>query len=347
MVDWHSCQKRNYWNYYKGEKMGFLTKLLQYKKICIQCHNNPDSDAIASAFGIYRYLEKHGIEASIIYGGMEKIKKNALLTMIEECKIPISYVDSLPECELLLLVDCQYGQANTVVFPMENVMVIDHHIKVVKDKEEYLIKSDYQSCSTVIYELLLEEGYDVKADDALVIALLYGLYIDTSCFDDLYKTSDKAMKDALFTGQPLLERLMKSSMSVAELLIASDAMFHHYLDINRNFAIIEALRCEQGVLGIIGDFIICTDVIFLSFTYTEAGTGYKISIRSCYEKYPANEIAAYVCKEIGNGGGHKNKAGGYIQQEKLENKYGKKPIFEVINSLLCEYIDHVINVVTE
>ena len=327
--------------------MGFLTKLLQYKKICIQCHNNPDSDTIASAFGIYRYLEKHGIEASIIYGGLEEIKKNALTTMIQECGIPISYVDTLPECELLLLVDCQYGQLNTVVFPVENVMIIDHHIKVVEDKEEYLIKSEYQSCSTIIYELLLEEGYDVKADEALTIALLYGLYIDTSSFADLYKSHDKAMKDTLFVGQPLLERLMKSSMSVVELMIASDAMFHHYLDISRHFAIIEALRCEQAVLGIIGDFVICTDVILLSFTYTETGTGYKISIRSCYEKYPANEIAAYVCKEIGSGGGHKNKAGGYIQLEKLENKYGKKPIFEVINSLLCEYIDSVVEIVTE
>ena len=318
--------------------MGYLTKLLKYKKICIQCHNNPDSDTIASAFGVYRYLQKHGIEASIIYGGQEEIKKNALLTMITECGIPVSYTQILPECDLLLLVDCQYGQANTTIFPMENIMIIDHHIKVVDEKEEYLIKSDYQSCSTIVYELLLEEGYDVKTDEALAIAFLYGLYIDTSCFDDLYRNADKTMKEDLFHEQPLLERLMKSSMSVAELLIASDAMFHHYLDIEKRFAIVEALKCEQAVLGIIGDFVIRTDVIYLSFAYTEAGSGYKISIRSCHEDYLANEIAAYVCRDIGNGGGHKKKAGGYIELEKMENKYGKQPIFDVINALLCEYI---------
>lgn len=133
---------------------------------------------------------------------------------------------------------------------------------------------------------------------------------------------------------------MKSSMSVAELMIASDAMFHHYLDIEKHFAIVEALKCEQAVLGIIGDFVIRTDIIFLSFTYTEAGTGYQISIRSCHEDYLANEVAVYVCREIGNGGGHKRKAGGYIQQEKLESKYGKKPIFDVVNFLLCEYINN-------
>lgn len=33
--------------------MSFLKQLLAYKRICIQCHNNPDADAVASAFGIY------------------------------------------------------------------------------------------------------------------------------------------------------------------------------------------------------------------------------------------------------------------------------------------------------
>ena len=36
--------------------MSFLKQLLAYKRICIQCHNNPDADAVASVFGVYRYL---------------------------------------------------------------------------------------------------------------------------------------------------------------------------------------------------------------------------------------------------------------------------------------------------
>lgn len=48
--------------------MSFLKQLLAYKRICIQCHNNPDADAVASAFGVYRYLTSHGVEVSIVYG---------------------------------------------------------------------------------------------------------------------------------------------------------------------------------------------------------------------------------------------------------------------------------------
>lgn len=68
------------------------------------------------------------------------------------------------------------------------------------------------------------------------------------------------------------------------------------------------------------------------------GNEYQISIRSCHEKFPANEIAKYLCRDIGNGGGHRNKAGGQIQREKMQSKYGQKEIIEVINDLICQYI---------
>lgn len=321
--------------------MGFLKKLLSYKNICIQCHDNPDADAIASAFGAYRYLQSKGIESSIIYGGNQVFKKNAIKMMVRECNIPIQYVESVPDCDVLLFVDCQYGQGNVTKFPLEDqvdIMVIDHHVQVTEGQEDYLIKSDYQSCATIIYELLQEEGYPVKEDQELAIALLYGLYIDTACFADLYKGADKEMQSALFDGQPLLERLMKSSMSVGEVMIASDAMLNHYFDVDYHFAIVETLKCEQSVLGIIGDFMIQVDVVYLSFTYTETGTGYQISIRSCHEKLPANEIAAYVCQDVGGGGGHKQKAGGQIQKEKMKRKYGELSIFEIVNLMLTRYM---------
>ena len=324
--------------------MGFLQQLLSYKKIYIQCHNNPDADTLASAFGIYRYLTAHNVTASIIYGGPQQIKKICLKMMIHECGIPIQYVHNISDFDLLLLADCQYGQGNVETFPADEVAVIDHHIQVVDDHEHYLIKSSYQSCSTLIWELLLEEGYPLKEDQNLVVALLYGLYTDTSCYADLYNPVDTAMRLDLFADQPLFERLAKASMSVAELMIASDAMLHHYFDVERRFAIVEALTCDQTVLGIIGDFMIQVDVVFLSFTYTETGNGYQISLRTCHESLPANKIAAYVCEGIGGGGGHTKKAGGRILKELMQQKYGEKSIFEVVNLLLCRYIDenHII-----
>ena len=318
--------------------MGYLKQLLQYKKICIQCHNNPDSDTLASAYAVYCYLTEHNVESWIVYGGEELIKKGGTKLMVRECHIPIQHVESLPEADLLLLVDCQYAQGNVEKFPAEKIAMIDHHIRVVEG-EDNLIRSEYQSCSTLIYELLKEENYPVKENELLSVALLYGLYIDTSCFQDLFKEADIAMKNELFANQPLFDRLSKSSMTVAELLVASDAMYNHYFDVKRRFAIVEALNCEQAVLGIIGDFMILVDTIYLSFAYTEAGAGYQISIRTCHEKLEANKIAAFVCDGIGGGGGHSNKAGGRIIKEKMQEEYGDKSVFDVVQMRLCEYID--------
>ena len=42
-----------------------LVTLLRGHKNYIQTHNYPDPDAVASAFGLQRFLNKHGVEATI------------------------------------------------------------------------------------------------------------------------------------------------------------------------------------------------------------------------------------------------------------------------------------------
>lgn len=52
-----------------------LGDLLQYDDIAIQCHDNPDADAIASGYGIYTYLKEHGKNPRLLYGGKQVIQK--------------------------------------------------------------------------------------------------------------------------------------------------------------------------------------------------------------------------------------------------------------------------------
>lgn len=49
-----------------------LSDLLQFDNIIVQCHDNPDADALASGFGVYEYLRMNGVpdlytEAGISY----------------------------------------------------------------------------------------------------------------------------------------------------------------------------------------------------------------------------------------------------------------------------------------
>lgn len=79
-----------------------------------------------------------------------------------------------------------------------------------------------------MWELLEEEHYPVKQNEALRIALLYGLFTDTSSFYDLYREKDIQMRMELSGEFPVFEKLTKSCMTVGELMIASDAMYNHF-----------------------------------------------------------------------------------------------------------------------
>lgn len=319
--------------------MGFLKQLSDYKKICIECHNNPDADTVASAFGVYSFLKQNGVDAFIVYGGPYEIKKSCMKMLVNELNIPITYTNNPGDFDLLLMIDCQYKATNTQFFESENVAIIDHHVKTVEDNPNYLIKSDYQSCSTIIWELLKEENFDISSVPNLDVALLYGLYTDTSCFADLYGAKDNDMRLTLFNNQPLFEKLIKSNMTVAELMVASDAIHNHYFDTEKRFAVVEALSCDQTVLGIIGDFMIQVDIIDLNIAYCKTGNGYSLSLRSSKEELPANEIVKYICDGAGSGGGHRNKAGGFVLHDKLINIYGDISLTDVIIKRVSEFVD--------
>jgi len=132
-----------------------LKELLEYDNIVIQCHDNPDADAMASGLGVYCYLKDKGKQVRLIYGGKFKVQKTNLLLMIEELDIPIEYVETLEEPDMLVTVDCQYGQGNVTCFPAKEVAVIDHHQLAGELPKLNEVRSNIGACSTVVRELLL------------------------------------------------------------------------------------------------------------------------------------------------------------------------------------------------
>jgi phosphoglycolate phosphatase len=91
-----------------------LSELLKYDDIVIQCHDNPDADALSSGYALSWYLCKKGKTPRFIYRGKNKIQKSNLLIMLDELEIPVTYEPDFDDNpELLVTVDCQYG--NTLV----------------------------------------------------------------------------------------------------------------------------------------------------------------------------------------------------------------------------------------
>ncbi|MBQ0042696.1 MAG: DHH family phosphoesterase [Lachnospiraceae bacterium] len=297
-----------------------LKDLLCYKDIVIQCHDNPDADALASGFALHSFFTKHKINAKFIYGGKMEIRKSNLKLMVEQLEIPVEYVTSMDEPELLVTVDCQYDGGNVTHFDAKTVAVIDHH-QITGDLPELsVVRSNIGSCSTVVWDLLRNEGIDVNEDSNLATALYYGLLTDTNNFTELWHPLDKDMRYMIDYSRRLITTFRNSNLTMEELHIAGEALKKAiYLD-EHSCGYVESEPCDPNILGIISDMMLEVEGVNCCLVYSILPFGVKISVRSCVKEVKASEFAEYIASGVGNGGGHLEKAGGFLERKLLEKE---------------------------
>lgn len=298
-----------------------LEELLAYDDIVIQCHDNPDADSLASGFGLYRYLVSCGKRPRLIYGGRNRIRKSNLLMLIKDLEIPVEHVETLSEPELLVTVDCQYNGGNLVHFPAAHVAVLDHHRISTRLPALSEVRSSLGACSTLIWQKLKEAGYDVEGDRQLATALYYGLYTDTNSFTEIVHPLDKDLRDAAGFDPALMARYRNANLSLEELEVAGAALLHSDYIEEYRCAIVKSAPCDPSILGLISDLVLEVDAVDCCLVFNVMPDGVKLSVRSCVREIRANEMASELCKNIGSGGGHTGKAGGFIPMELLAEAY--------------------------
>lgn len=296
-----------------------LSDLLNYDDIVIQCHDNPDADALASGYAIHSYLTEHGKLPRFIYRGRREINKNNIKKMIKDLEIPISYEpDFSEEPELLVTTDCQYGQSNVTCGKAKNVAVIDHHQVSGELPGLKEVRSRLGSCSTVVWDMLRAEGYNVNSNMKLATALHFGLYTDTGKLTEISHPLDRDMLDALITDNDLIRQLSLSVISLDELKITGKAILGFDYFKERTALIIEAEECDPTILGVMSDFALETENVNICVAFYKTSQQIKFSVRSCTKEAHANELAEYISDGLGGGGGHLFKAGGFLFTEKVE-----------------------------
>ncbi len=300
-----------------------LRDLLPYQSIVIQCHDNPDADALASGLGVYTYLKAQGKKVRLVYGGPRPIQKSNLALMVDTLEIPVEHVEALDSPELLVTVDCQYGEGNVTRFEARNVAVIDHHQISGKLPELNEVRSHLGSCSTVVRELLEAEGVDLNSDRRLATALYYGLLTDTGNFTEVSHPMDRDLRDDARFDRRLITRFRNANLSLKELEIAGKALIDYHFSDTYRYAVAMAEPCDPNILGMISDLMLEVDVVDTCLVYNVQPSGIKISVRSCVKEVKASELADFITQGIGSGGGHREKAGGFIQTELFEREYEK------------------------
>ena len=314
-----------------------LKELLNYEEITIQCHDNPDADTIASGFALYTFFKENKKQVRLIYSGRAKMTKSNLVILVKELSIPLEYVDNIEVSGLLITVDCQYGAGNVKKFKADNVAIIDHHQQEITDVPLSEIRYYLGSCSTLVWQMLEEEGFKVNEHPNVATALYYGLLIDTNGFTELHHPSDRDMKDILDHDSELIRKHKNSNLTMHELEIAGIALLRSSYNSANRFSIIKTQPCDPNILGFISDLVIQVDSIDVCIVYHEIETGIKYSVRSCIKEIMASELAEYVSEGIGSGGGHNDKGGGFISKSEFIRRYPAINADEYLLTQLTKY----------
>ena len=300
-----------------------LSDLNSFNQIVIQCHDNPDADALASGFGLYLYYKSQGKDTKFIYRGFNRLQKSNLAIMLDELEIPVEYAPDYDDNpELLITVDCQYGQRNVSTTTAQNVAVIDHHQQTVELPALSEVRSNLGSASTLVWDMICREGDQAKEllseYPNLSTALYYGLYTDTNKLSEVSHPLDRDMLDDLYINRSLIVKMCNSNISLSELKITGKAILGYEYFKDNKYLVIEAEPCDPNILGVMSDFSLETAGVDVCLAYYESPNEIKFSVRSCIKEVHANELAAFVADGIGGGGGHIYKAGGSIRPEKIE-----------------------------
>ena len=308
-----------------------LSDLLGCDDIVIQCHNFPDADAISSGYAVHTFLKTHNKPARLVYSGKAEITKPNLTRMVESLSVPIEYVKEIPHIGTLVMVDCQYGESNAAKLSADTVIVIDHH-EDMNCGHKGIINSNLGSCSTLVWDLLNKEGFEFQKHPEISTALYYGLYADTNSFEEIAHPLDKDMRDSLNFDRRIVNTLRFNNMTITELGIAGAALTRHKIVKQYSCAVFRADACDQNTLGFVGDLALQVEGVDVCIVYNTLPDGYKLSVRSCTREVMANEFAAFLA----GGGGHRQKAGGFISKTKA----GNLAIDDFIENRIQDYFDN-------
>jgi phosphoglycolate phosphatase len=330
------------WHMRKGAQIGVimrLNELLNYSNIVIQCHDVPDADAICSGYGIWEYLRGMGKTALLVYGGFAAVTKPSLLMLIEFMEIPLVQVETLPDdTDLLLTVDCQRGAGNVQKFPLPpgaSVKVIDHHRPEITETENTWILPQLASCATVVYDMLHKEDFPISPK--ISSALYYGLYTDTNGLAEVRHPLDRDLAEQPY-DVGMVRLLVNSAVSPEELQIIAETLSSK--EMFEKIGLFCAAPCDANLLGFTSDIAKQVAGIDCCVVCCLQKNGIKLSIRSVAREIMSSEIAAYLCKGVGSGGGNIEKAGGFMSFSAIEKVAEGIAPLDYLRSKLAEYTKH-------
>lgn len=292
-----------------------LVELLKGHRVFIQTHNFPDPDGIASGFGLQYFLKVNGVESEICYDGkIDKLSTKKMFAVFNICAKSKDEITDMTEEDYIVVVDAQKLNANLTDFVGDEIACIDHHPTVKEYEYRYKDVRIVGACSTIIADYFRQTNTDLPPN--IASALAYGIKMDTSDFTRGAYPFDAEVFSYVFekADSHLINDMYMNVMELSDLKAYGAAIDSIRLHGEVGFAKIP-FDCPDALIAIISDFILSLDVVTVSVVYSMRMDGIKFSVRSELEEIDAGKMIAGALKGVGDGGGHKGMAGGFIPKD--------------------------------
>lgn len=312
-----------------------LIEILKGHKVYIQTHNYPDPDAIASAFGLQAFLGLHGIETILCYEGkVEKLSTKKMFDIFGISIFPIEDIHDMKPEDYIIVVDAQKNNANITDFVGDEIACIDHHPVYSQCEYRYKDIRAVGACASIVTEYF--KITDTPISSEVAAALAYGIKMDTADFTRGATSFDAEMFSYAFdrADRKLVNEMYKDVMEFKDLKAYGAAIDNVHVYDAVGFAKIP-FDCPDALIAIISDFILALDVVTVSVVYALRRDGIKFSVRSEVEETDAGVLTREALKDIGNGGGHKEMAGGFIPAENV-SELGNNTDYQIEHRFLNE-----------
>lgn len=284
--------------------------------VLVLTHNDPDPDALASAFGLATLLRGYGHAATQAYGGLLGRAENRAMVRVLRLRFRLVEQLNIAAFDAVALVDTQPGAGNHAL-PKTVVprVVLDHHSRLHSGPAVYQgVRPSYGACATIVGEYLQQAG--VAWNERLATALFYGIKTDTLGLARGAHQADATLYLALHqsVNQNWLGQIEQSPLSwfyyqavqraLTRALVYGSVVFSHLDEVHR-----------PDIVAELADLLLRAEGIEWSVVTGQFHQQLVLSIRTIRtrdDSLSAGTVVREVVGARGSAGGHGHMAGGRL-----------------------------------
>ncbi|MBV8779877.1 MAG: DHH family phosphoesterase [Phycisphaerae bacterium] len=293
-----------------------LKALANKKKILVTTHLHPDPDALGSSYALYTLLTQKLKDAEVhlsvkgeITGGL-----NAAFTRYTNMSLTPWDDAALATYDAVVLLDSQPAFAYSPLPPdMVPTAVIDHHPSLGHRLQCAFcdVRTDVGATSSIIFNYFME--LEMGIDPDLSATLLYAIETDLAG-----AARQPAKLDAIALSSLTLTADMRKlyEMRYVDLPRAYYIAYAQALlsaEVYDNLIVAHLDRIDSlEKPAVIADFLLRYDQATWCLVTAVNGQKLVMSLRTTDAKQSAGHRMGRIMRQLGYGGGHRSKAGGYI-----------------------------------